>query len=227
MAGGNIGKQVARDGGRPSKKRRTPNMAALELVGEFYYAMVPYQFFQGVPFMVQGREVQITASRFNLWFNAPENLGNLVDSLLDHEHFEPYNGQLAAYLRMGGDPIWNEYHFLLSRNQLKIDATFWYLFFWFSLAPSTHRTDLGYDVARFLYCARNGLRIDIGQIIMKHIFKGRNSTKGGGWTMFPPMTNIRRNFYNDLVKHRGIRLLEDQSDEDYLDDDPVDLDYNE
>ncbi|KAK3221281.1 hypothetical protein Dsin_008306 [Dipteronia sinensis] len=36
---------------------RTLNMVALDLVKEFNYVMVPYLFLQGVPVMVQGREV--------------------------------------------------------------------------------------------------------------------------------------------------------------------------
>ncbi|KAK3204607.1 hypothetical protein Dsin_018653 [Dipteronia sinensis] len=210
MAGGRKGKQVAREGSRPSKKRReplvmqapsgkgkgdtisqppdshdperwalfrnrriwperginltvfantfvpetvdimgwtgfarTPNMAALELVREFYYAMVPYQFYQGVPVMVRGTEVRITASRINRLFGAPEDLGDLVDGLPKHEHFEPYGGELASNLRMDDDTAWNDYRRQLLLSELKLDAAFWLMFETYSLVPSTHRTDLG------------------------------------------------------------------------------------
>ena len=84
-------------------------MAALDLVREFYYAMVPHHFSQGRPVVVRGREVRITATRINEWFGAPENLGDYVDGLPNHQFFELYNGFLAADLRIDGSPLWNEY----------------------------------------------------------------------------------------------------------------------
>ncbi|KAK2650667.1 hypothetical protein Ddye_018156 [Dipteronia dyeriana] len=226
---------------------RTPNMAALELVRKFYYAMVPYQFLHRVPMMVQGRPVQITAHGINQWLDTHTDLSHLIDGLPENEQFEPWNWELAVDLRLDGDPAWNDHRHPLLHSQLKLDTGLWYMFFSFSLSPSTHRTELGYNAARFIYCARNGLCIDIGQIIMKQIFTGGHSSKGplpfpclithfcvvtginvheGGWTMFPPMTDMGKWVYNDLAKHRGARLLEDQGDEDDLEDDPNDSDYN-
>ncbi|KAK2658748.1 hypothetical protein Ddye_005281 [Dipteronia dyeriana] len=89
--------------------------------------------------------------------------------------------------------------------------------------------------------------MDIGQIIMKHIFRGGHLSKGplpfpchithfceqarinvhgGGWTMFPLMTDIGKRVYNDLAEYIGGRLLTDLSDEDKLENNPDDLDYN-
>ncbi|KAK3229781.1 hypothetical protein Dsin_001662 [Dipteronia sinensis] len=296
MAGGRKGKQVAREGSRPSKKRReplvmqapsgkgkgdtisqlpdshdperwalfgnrriwperginltvfantfvpetvdimrwtgfarTPNMAALELVREFYYAMVPYQFYQGVPVMVRGTEVRITASRINRWFGAPEDLGDLVDGLPEHEHFEPYGGELASNLRMDGDTAWNDYRHPLLLSELKLDAAFWLMFETYSLVPSTHRTNLGYDLARCLYCTRNGLRMDIGQIIMKGICRGGHSTKGP--LPFPCLIThfCERSGLIGLRPIMGPMLDEDivLFDGEFPDDDPDDHDYNE
>ncbi|KAK3222043.1 hypothetical protein Dsin_009068 [Dipteronia sinensis] len=228
---------------------RTPNMAALELVREFYYAM-------GVPVTVRRTEVWITTSRINKWFGAPEDLGDLVDGLPEHEHFQPYGGELASNLRMDGDTAWNDYRHPLPLSELKLDAAFWLMFETYSFVPSTHRTDLGYDLAHCLYCTRNGLRMDIGQIIMKGICRGGHSTKGplpfpclithfceeaginvrgGGWTMFAPTSDIGKKVYNELAQRRGLRsisgpMLEEDIvlfDGEFPDDDPDDHDYNE
>ncbi|KAK2649369.1 hypothetical protein Ddye_016858 [Dipteronia dyeriana] len=180
------------------------------MVREFYYAMVPYQFLQGVLVMVHGRLVQITAYRINQWLDTPTNLSHLVDGLPKNEHFKPWNSELAADLRLDSDPAWNDHRHPPLHSQLKLDGGF-------------------------------------GQIIMKQIFRGGHSSKGhfpfpyiithfcevtginvhgGGWTMFPPMTDMEKRVYNDLDKHRRARLFGDQGDKDDLEDDPNDLEYN-
>ena len=86
---------------------KTPNVAALDLVKEFYYTMVPHRFTQRVPMIVQGREVLITATRINKWFGTSQELSHYVDGVPNHEFYEQYNRYLAADLKMDGSPLWN------------------------------------------------------------------------------------------------------------------------
>ncbi|KAK2654177.1 hypothetical protein Ddye_014033 [Dipteronia dyeriana] len=165
-----------------------------------------------------------------------------------NENFEPWNEESAADLKIDGDKAWNDHRYPLLHGQLKLDARFRYVFFSFSLPPTAHHINLGYDAALFLYCARNNPRMDIGQIIMNHIFRGGHSSKapltfsclithfceevridmyGGVWIMFPPMTNMGKGVYNNLAKHRGVMMLEEQSNEENMEDNPDDPDYEE
>ena len=75
---------------------RTLNVAALDLVREFYYAMVLHRFTQGIPLIVRGREVLITTTRINEWFGTSQDLSDYIDGIPNHEFFEPYNKYLAA-----------------------------------------------------------------------------------------------------------------------------------
>ncbi|KAK0574432.1 hypothetical protein LWI29_023633 [Acer saccharum] len=133
----------------------------------------------------------------------------------------------------------NEYRSPLLLSELKLDAAFWNLFFDYSLALKTHRTDLGYDTARFLFCARNRLQMDIGQIIVQHIHKGAKS-KGpllfpclithfceeagiewdrAGDNMITPTSDIKKKTYNELARRRGVRPI----GANVLDDDDLGL----
>ena len=128
--------------------------------------------------MVQGKEVLITATKINQWFDTVDDINELVEGLPMHEFFEPFNGKLAADLRINGCPAWNDYRLPLLYNELKIEAAFWYLFFSFSLVPTTHRTQLTCDNARYVFCAKNLILMDVGQIIMKGMFEAGKSTTG-------------------------------------------------
>ncbi|KAK3229727.1 hypothetical protein Dsin_001608 [Dipteronia sinensis] len=98
----------------------------------------------------------------------------------------------------------------------------------FSLVPTTHRIKIYYENARYLFCAKNLLLMDVGQIIMKGIFEAKKSNVGplpfpclithfceeagidvqrGGWTMIPPTGNLGRRVYNDLARHKGLPPL--------------------
>ncbi|KAK1575087.1 hypothetical protein Q3G72_002470 [Acer saccharum] len=196
---------------------RTPNVAALDLVREFYYAMVPHRFTQGIPVIVRGREILITANKINEWFGTSQDLGDYVDGIPNHDFFEPYNGYLAADLRMDANPMWNDYLSPLLLSELKLDAALWMMFFDYSLTPKTHRSELSFDAARHLFCARNTLQMDIGQIIVQSIHKGKKT-------------------YNELARRRRVRpiganVLDDVDmglhEEDLLEEDPVDIDYND
>ena len=234
---------------------RTPNVAALDLVREFYYAMVPHRFSQGIPVIVRGTEVLITATKINEFFGTSQELTAYVDGVPNHDLFEPYNGLLAADLRMDESPLWNDYRHPLLLNQLKIDAAFWIMLFDYSLTPKTHRSELSFDTARHLFCARNMLQMDIGQIIMQSIHKGAK-TKGPlpfpclithfceeagiEWNreegnMITPTGDIGRKTYNELARRRGVRpiggnVLDDDdmgfSNEDLLEDDTDDEEYD-
>ncbi|KAK2641480.1 hypothetical protein Ddye_023243 [Dipteronia dyeriana] len=179
----------------------TPNMAAQELVREFYYAMVPYQFLQRVPMIVQGRPVQITSHGINQWLDTPTDLSHLVDGLPKNEHFEPWNWELAADLRLDGDLAWNDHRYPLLHSQLKLDEGFW--------GGHSTKGHLPFPYLITHFCEVTGINFH-----------------GGGWTMFPPMTDMGKQVYNDLAKHRGAKLLRDQGDECALEDDPNDSDYN-
>ena len=235
---------------------RTPNVAALDLVREFYYAMVPHRFTQGNPLVVRGREVLITATRINDWFRTSQDLSDYVDGIPNHDFFEPYNGYLAADLRMDENPMWNEYRSPLLLSELKLDAAFWMMFFDYSLTPKTHRSELSFDTARHLFCARNTLQMDIGQIIVQGIHKG-SKTKGplpfpclithfceeagiewntDGGNMINPTSDIGKKTYNELARRRRVRpiganVLDDDDmglhEEDLLDEDSDDIDYND
>lgn len=233
---------------------RTPNRAALELVREFYFAMTS-QFNQGMPVIVQGKEVLITATKINQWFDTVDDLDQLVEGLPMHELFQPFNGQLAADLRINGCRVWNDYRFPLLYNELKIEAAFWYLFFSFSLVPTTHRTQVSCEDARYLFCAKNLIPMDVGQIIMKRMIEAGKSTVGplpfpclithfceeagidvhrGGWTMISPTGNLGKRGYNDIARRRGLPPLviprgvnEDDMDDLSEEDDSEDVDYNE
>ena len=234
---------------------RTPNVAALDLVREFYYAMVPHRFSQGLPVIVRGREVLITPTKINNWFETSQELDDYVDGVPNHEFFEPYNGDLASDLRSDGSHAWNDHRHPLLLSELKIDAAFWIMFFDYSLTPKTHRSELSFDTARHFYCARNMLEMDIGQIIVQHIHKGAK-TKGPlpfpclithfceeagiewnreGDNLITPTFDIGKKTYNELVRRRGVRpiggnVLDDDdmafNDEDLLEDDPDDEDYD-
>lgn len=234
---------------------RTPNKAALELVREFYFAMTPLQFYQGVPVMVQGKEVLITSTKINEWFGTIDDIDGLVEGLPMHELFEPFNGQLAGDLRRDGCTVWNDYQTPLLYRELKIEAAIWYLFFSFSLVPTTHRDKVSCENARYLFCAKNLLLMDVGQIIMKGIFEAGKSTVGplpfpclithfceeagidvqfGGWTMIPPTGNLGKRGYNGIARLRGLPPLviprgvnEDDMDDFSEEEDPEDVDYNE
>ena len=229
---------------------RTPNKAALELVREFYFAM-PEQFYKGMPVIVQGKEVLITATKINKWFDTVDDLDQLVEGLPMHEFFEPFNGQLAADLRIDGSPLWNDYRFPLLYNELKIETAFWYLFFSFSLVPTTHRTQVSCEDARYIFCAKNLILMDVGQIIMKRMFEAGKSTvgplpfpclvthfceeagidvHGGGWTMISPTGNLGKRGYNDIARRRGLPplVIPRGVNEDDIDDfSKEDEDYNE
>ncbi|KAK2642336.1 hypothetical protein Ddye_024099 [Dipteronia dyeriana] len=56
--------------------------------------------FKEVPLMVQGREVLITDTKINRWFDTIDNIDGLVGGRPLHEYFEPFNGKLAADLRI-------------------------------------------------------------------------------------------------------------------------------
>jgi len=202
---------------------RTPNVAALDLVREFYYAMVPHRFTQGIPVIVRGKEVLITVNRINAWFETSQELTHYVDGVPNHEFFEPFNANLAADLRMDEDPLWNDYRSPLLLSQLELDAAFWMMFFDYSLAPKTHRSEVSFDTARQLFCARHTMQMDIGQIIVQSIHKGAK-TKGPlpfpclithfceeagiewnteGGNLITPTSDIGKKTYNELARRRG------------------------
>ncbi|KAK3232532.1 hypothetical protein Dsin_004413 [Dipteronia sinensis] len=194
---------------------RTPNKGSLELVREFYFTMNPYQFYQGVPVMVHMREVLITATKINQWFDTIDNIDGLIEGLPIHEFFEPCNGQLAADLRIDGCPVWNEYQTPILYNELKIEAAIWYLFFSFSLLPTMHRTKITYENARYLLCKKS-------------------APYRRGWTMIPPTGNLGKRGYNGVARHRGLPPLviprgvnKDDVYGSGDEDDPKDVDYNE
>ncbi|KAK2644616.1 hypothetical protein Ddye_019811 [Dipteronia dyeriana] len=261
VGGNNKGKKVAKDSGRQSKKRKQP-LAMPPVKGKgkgdtithipnpedpkrwalfgsrrilserginlpmFDNTFIPGA---GAPVMVQERPVRVTTELINQWFDTPRDL--------EHEHFEPYNAMLTTNLRINGDPAWNDYRHPLQHSQLNLDTGFWYVFFLFSLASTTHRTDL-----------RNDLRMDIDQIIMNHIFRVGHSSNGplpflglithfcemagidvygGAWTIFPPMVDMGRRVYNDLAKRRGLKVLGDVSDEEDNENNEDDPDFEE
>ena len=155
---------------------------------------------------------------------------------------------------MDESPQWNEYRDPLLLNQLKLDAAFWIMFFDYSLTPKTHRSEISFENACHLFCARNMLEMDIGQIIVQHIHKGAK-TKGPlpfpclithfceeagiewhreGANVITPTSNIGKKTYNELARRRRVRPIgghiddDDMAfnDEDLLEDDPDDEDYD-
>ncbi|KAI9194704.1 hypothetical protein LWI28_008454 [Acer negundo] len=199
---GRKGKQDAKDGARPSKKRKQlPVKRSPKGKGK-------------------GKEVLIITTKINQWFDTIDEIDQLVEGLPMHEFFEPFNGHLATDLRINGDPVLNEYRFPLSCNELKIEAAFWYLFFSFSLVPTTYHTQVSCENARYLFCVKNLILMDVRQIIMKGMFEAGKSTIGplffpylithfceevgidvqrGGWTS--------KKGYNGIARSRGLPQL--------------------
>ncbi|KAK2664964.1 hypothetical protein Ddye_003538 [Dipteronia dyeriana] len=127
--------------------------------------------------------------------------GHLVDGLPENEHFEQWNAELAVDLKMNGDQTWNDHRHPLLNNQLKLDAGFW--------SDHSSKGPLPFLYLITHFCEAAGINVH-----------------GGGWTMFPHLTDMGKRVYNDLAKHREARLLRDQLDEVESDDDLDDPNYN-
>ena len=145
---------------------KAPGMANATLVKEFYASMEPEKVKKGGAVLVRDVEVKITARKINDHFNTLNyddlSTGYTVSGLMKPE--------LAKALRGTEDDRWDSKH-ELKQSELPQLLAFWNIFLAFSLMPARHRTTLGEDRARLLYCFLAETRIDIGHVIRDAIIE--------------------------------------------------------
>ena len=139
---------------------KAPGMSNATVVKEFYASMDPDKVKKGGAVLVRDVEVRITPGKINSHFNTL----NYDDLSSGFTASNLMKSALAKALRGTEDDRWDSKH-ELKQSQLPHLLAFWNIFLAYSLMPALHRTTLGEDRARLLYCFFAETRIDIGHVI--------------------------------------------------------------
>ncbi|KAK0598920.1 hypothetical protein LWI29_000733 [Acer saccharum] len=135
-------------------------MSNATVVKKFYVSMEPEKVKKGRAILVRDVEVRITLGKINDHFNTL----NYDDLSSGFTASNLKKRALAKALRRTEDDRWDNTH-ELKQSQLPHLLAFWNIFLACSLMPALHRTTLGEDRARLLYCFLAETRIDIGHVI--------------------------------------------------------------
>ncbi|KAK0608011.1 hypothetical protein LWI29_024093 [Acer saccharum] len=139
---------------------KAPGMSNATVVKEFYASMDPDKVKKRGAVLVRDVEVRITPVKINSHFNTL----NYDDLSSGFTASNLMKSALAKTLRGTEDDRWDSKH-KLKQSQLPHLLAFWNIFLAYSLMPALHRTTLGEDRARLLYCFFAETRIDIGHVI--------------------------------------------------------------
>ncbi|KAL5787738.1 hypothetical protein ACOSP7_004687 [Xanthoceras sorbifolium] len=163
---------------------RQPIQAIEKVVYEFYTSIVADDFLNRSPVNVKGRPLYIRVEDINNYYGTV-NHADLVDELIPHPYFSPYNEDLARDLQRNRDSIWNVSNAPIKHAELHFHTAFRNVYFCFSLHSRLHRTKVTPDIACALFSFRYNLPINIG-----------------GEVVLPTLLSLNRCTYNDLASRR-------------------------
>ena len=149
------------------------------LTREFYASMVPFVFKTRGTVWVRGRQVAISANAINEYLQTPTDPEEeYYEGFPSSANFRPSMGELAANLRRDHSDLWEPGSHHLCHGDLQANLAFWHVFIKCRLIPSTHRTNLSVEAARFLYAIQSGVHFDVGHFIMEEIHKTGDANRG-------------------------------------------------
>ena len=148
---------------------RTPNLANMTMVREFYASMVPAYFRNRGCVLVRDVVVEITERTINAHFGtAPVSQNRLP---LGFTHFEEGPEALARLLRRNDNGVWNKKH-PIRQSDLSKDMALMNRFNSTSLRPVSHTSSIPVMRAELLACYLTGAPMDVGRIIKAEINEG-------------------------------------------------------
>lgn len=153
------------------------NRANVSIVREFYASMIPDEFLEGKSVRVRDVDVFIRPQDINDYYGTT-SLDDLQNGLPREGTFRLYDSTLAASLRreMNDSGLWDADHHL-RQSELQRDIAFWSVFVSHSLKPTQQRTKIVLEIAQILYCIKNQLQIDVGQLIRSAICRAGKTEK--------------------------------------------------
>jgi hypothetical protein len=146
------------------------------VVQEFYASMRSYDFLEGSPVKVRGKQVRFTAEDINRRWET-RSFPQWAEGYAYRDIYQLYNRELATAIRSEGAQYpWSTTNKFV-QGHLDFQSAFWHTFFSYSLLPSHHRHTVTLEPAILLYLMKMDIPFDVGTVALRRISEaGRTNT---------------------------------------------------